>query len=346
MPNFNKCPLTLDERRHGQACLRVEVSPGGWSTCQICSISDPTSRLAAAVDQRDPDATSDHEIDKHIHKHIDDADFPTALNVLIQSGLDVRSNGHLLLQRALYGPIDHSLKVVDEIAAAGDIELFDHLVARGANSKRCLALHAVLRCKDAAKMVAMIDHLIDIHQMDVNFNNEDLRDYFHASPDSGGPLHAAVYHKNLVAVKHLLKRGADPKGVERYQDAYRFKGTYRCGVMHLAIDGDCSIPQAYLPAVGPLLDAGANIDHAFIYAVERNMVGAAKSCLDRGVDPTAALKEVDDREARKLAGTPEDEDESMWEQEERELEHDPEAAERRREMIELLAMVRERQIVQ
>ncbi|KAK6438004.1 hypothetical protein LTR95_005792 [Oleoguttula sp. CCFEE 5521] len=353
-----------------QVC--AEHRSGRQTRCEICAIKDPTFRKAVAADQQVPSAPSQYEIKTRLREHINDPDPSIALDALVESGLDVRTNGHCALQDfadspkilcwlleqgidanrtdhdreesgfRLYGPIEHSLKVLNNIGATGNIELFDHVVARGADPLRSFALHSVSRCKDPEKTVNMIDHLIDVHHMDVNFDNESLRDYFHASPDSGGPLHAAVYHKNLVAAEHLLKCGADPEGVERYQDANGFKGTYRCCVMHLAIDGDCSITCPYLPAVGPLLDAGANIDHAFIYAVERNMVGAATACLDRGVDPTAALKEVDDREARRLAGTPEDEDEATRELEEEELEHHPEAAERRREMKELMKMLKQR----
>nr|OQO26870.1 hypothetical protein B0A51_06386 [Rachicladosporium sp. CCFEE 5018] len=226
--------------------------------------------------------------------------------------------------------------------SAGNIELFDHVVARGADPLRSLALHSVSRCKDPEKTVAMIDHLVDVHHMDVNFDNESLRDYFHDAPDSGGPLHAAIHHQNLVAVQHLLKRGANANGIKRWQDAYGITGWIDCGVLYNAIVGHYNSPGPMLSALEPLLDAGVSIDTALSYAVELNRVDAARLCLARGVDPTAAIKVVDDREARRLARTPEGEDEAMWELEESELEHDSEAAERRREMNELMKTLRQR----
>nr|OQO23688.1 hypothetical protein B0A51_11832 [Rachicladosporium sp. CCFEE 5018] len=98
-----------------------------------------------------------------------------------------------------------------------------------------------------------------------------------------------------------------------------------------------------LCALEPLLDAGASIDTAFSYAVEHNRVDAARLCLRRGVDPTAAIKAVDDREARRLAGTPEGEDEAMWELEEDDLLRRPEVMQRREEMKALLAVLRQTQ---
>ena len=42
----------------------------------------------------------------------------------------------------LTGPNDTSLKVLNSVAARGDIELYDHLIARGADQSRSLALHS------------------------------------------------------------------------------------------------------------------------------------------------------------------------------------------------------------
>jgi hypothetical protein len=98
---------------------------------------------------------------------------------------------------------DFSLKVLNNVSANGDIALFDHLVARGADPHRSLALHSVSRCKDPAKTKAMIFHLLDVHHMPIEANNEDLRDYFHASGDSGMPLNCAVHRKTSWPCKHF-----------------------------------------------------------------------------------------------------------------------------------------------
>ena len=173
------------------------------------------------------------------------------------------------------GGFDHSLKVLNNIAKNGDIELFDHIVSRGADPLRSTALHAVSLCRNDGKMAAMIDHLLDHHHMDIEADNEKLRDVFQVLPDSGSPLVCAIYHENVAAVQKLLDRGANPKG------SGRTPVTQSIG--HYFFSG-------FLPALDPLLDAGADVDHAFRYAVCRNNAEAAKMCFERGADPTHTLE--------------------------------------------------------
>jgi hypothetical protein len=132
------------------------------------------------------------------------------LDWMIEHGADInrtdysRTDGGL----GLAGTVDTSLKVPNGVAARGDIELYDHLVARGADQSRSLALHCASRCKDAGKFTAMIDHLLDKYYMHIEFDNEKLRNHFGMVGDSGTPLRSAVYHQNLAAVHKLLARGA------------------------------------------------------------------------------------------------------------------------------------------
>ncbi|OQO11094.1 hypothetical protein B0A48_05349 [Cryoendolithus antarcticus] len=349
-----------------QVC--AEHRSGRQTRCRICAIKNPAFRKAVAVDQQVPGAPSQNDICERLREHINDPDPSIALDALVESGLDVRTNGHCALQDfadspkilcwlleqgidanrtdhdreesgfRLYGPIEHSLKVLNNIGATGNIELFDHVVARGADPLRSFALHSVSRCKDPEKTVNMIDHLIDVHHMDVNFDNDSLRDYFDDAPDSGGPLHAAIHHQNLVAVQHLLKRGANANGIKRWQDGY---GWHNCGVLDNAIIGRYNSPGPMLSALEPLLDAGASIDSAFSYAVEANRVDAARLCLARGVDPTVVIKVVDDCEASRLAGSPEGDYEAMWELEADDSLPRPEVVQRREEMKELLALLKQ-----
>ena len=115
---------------------------------------------------------------------------------------------------------------------------------------------------------------MDHHHMDIEANNKDLRrDFFDDGPDTGSPLTLAIYHQNLAAVQKLIDRGANVK----------------CPSPVAKAIGDCYF-SGFLPALGPLLDAGADKDCAFEYAVDRNNVEAAKICIARGVDPTHTLE--------------------------------------------------------
>jgi hypothetical protein len=110
--------------------------------------------------------------------------------------------------------------------------------------------------------------------MDLEADLEDLADpdHFFTGHDTGTPLCCAISCENLTAFRELLKRGADPHES-----------------VALAIGGICC--DGWLPAVGPLLDAGVNADRALERAVRVNNVAAASICLQRGADPKSALEE-------------------------------------------------------
>lgn len=117
----------------------------------------------------------------------------------------------------------------------------------------------------------MIDYFLDVHHMDIEANNEDLRNFFHAAGDSGTPLKCAVFYNNLAAVTRLLERGADPRKT-----------------LFSAIDNSPVSP--WLPAIAPLLQAGGDPNDAFAYAVDNLNFEAAKICLDKGADPAKVLR--------------------------------------------------------
>lgn len=176
---------------------------------------------------------------------------------------------------------DYSLKVLNIVAAAGDIELFDHLVSRGADPHRSMALHRAGKCPDPEKSIAMIDHLLDKHHMDIEANSEDLRRTID-SIDAGTPLNCAIYYQNLTAFKHLLKRGARPSGVMD-QIVGRF------GI------------HPFLPALGPLLDAGADPDDALEFVIRTDDIEAARLCVEAGADPKAIISSQEARAMRLAA---------------------------------------------
>lgn len=132
-------------------------------------------------------------------------------------------------------------------------------------------------------MTAMIDHLLDVHHMNIDANNEDLRDFFHAEGDSGTPLNCAVHYHNLPAVEKLLARGSNPEAA-----------IYRAIAF--------SISKPWLPAVGPLLEAGADPNLALRIAVGYLQIDAAKICIEKGADPTLVLKRQEAKIAKQLAG--------------------------------------------
>jgi ankyrin repeat protein len=186
--------------------------------------------------------------------------------------------------RRLIDMRDYSLKVLNQIAALGDIELFDHLVSHGADPQRSMALHRASKCPDPEKAIAMIDHLLDKHLLNIEANNADFLTAID-SPDAGTPLNLAVHYRNLATVKHLLKRGAQPRDAAN-----------QCAVMLGA--------TPFLPALGPLLEAGADPDDALRVVIRTNDIEAARLCVEAGADPRAIISSQEARAAR-LAVRPE-----------------------------------------
>lgn len=96
--------------------------------------------------------------------------------------------------------------------------------------------------------------------MDVNANNEDLRDSFDHSNDSGTPLNCASSYKNVAAVQHLLKREADPEAGDLPPTAHAIGNWDR---------------EKFLPALPALFEAGASANKALDTAVLLGDVEAA-----------------------------------------------------------------------
>ena len=164
-----------------------------------------------------------------------------------------------------------------------------------------MSLHRASKCQDARKSIAMIDHLLEKHHMDIEANNDDMRDKIDHSDDSGTPINCAVYYRNLAAVNHLLKRGAKPSDAA-YQSAGRRWGA--------------TAYEPFLPALGPLLDAGANPDRTLRIAVYIDNIEAARICLKAGADPREIISSQEARAAR-LAARPEvcSDDDEYWDEE-------------------------------
>lgn len=206
---------------------------------------------------------------------------------LLDRGVDVNKTDHLRTDTgARPGQChDYSLKILNNVAANGDIAFFDYLVTtRGADPHRSLALHCASKCTDPLKTTAMIHHLLDVHHMQIEADNEELRDFFHFAGDSGTQLNCAVFYQNLPALLTLLDRGANAS-----------RAVYR--------SMDNVLIEAWLPALGPLLDAGADPNNAFEYAVDHLNFEAAKLCLQKGADPTRVLRKQQVKAAKKASGS-------------------------------------------
>ena len=54
----------------------------------------------------------------------------------------------------------------------GDVELFEHLVAHGADASKSIALHRVAECRDAQLTTKMIVHLIENHKFAVDADDK------------------------------------------------------------------------------------------------------------------------------------------------------------------------------
>ena len=163
---------------------------------------------------------------------------------------------------------NRTCEVLNVAAHHGDIDLFDHLVARGADPSRSNALHYAASCKNAVKATAMITHLIETHHLDPNASDScgGLNELLDLPGGLGdpyrNPLDYAVSGGNLPAVEALLKFGADPSNFI-----------------------DEAIEEKQAPAVKILLEAGADCSKSFPRAVTTDFLEGAELCLQYGADP-------------------------------------------------------------
>jgi ankyrin repeat protein len=258
---------------------------------------------------------------------IDSRDFARdreTLDWLLDQGVDINRTDTARLDNGfnLYpGGTDSSLHLLNKVAAHGDIELFDHLVSRGADDSLSTALHSASWCRDPDLSVAMARHLLDKHHMDVNSNNEDFRNFFHDAHDTGTPLCSAVLNRNLAVILLLLERGASPKDPDMRPISYALKD-----------DG-------FLPAIEALLRASIDPTSALKKAIGYQNLAAANICIELGADPTSALDKAFKHEEQRVqrVARAEASDESRTESEYEEVLEKRATAERISEaMIELL----------
>lgn len=187
---------------------------------------------------------------------------------------------------------DHSVRVLNRAAKQGSIEMFDHLVARGADPRRSIALHHACLGKSASQAAAMVSHLVTHHHFDVNGTSEPdgVRKITWwnsgSSPCDAPPLSWALYREQLygdgedAVVEALLANGAEP-----------------CDdVVETAAAG-----YGTLSALDLLLKAGGQAAAGLLYAVEHDRLDAARLCLEHGADANAVeMTEDISEETREL----------------------------------------------
>jgi hypothetical protein len=107
------------------------------------------------------------------------------------------------------------LGILNNTAALGDIELFDHLVSRGADISKSIVLHTATDCPFPIKTKAMIIHLIEKYVFD-SYGDDNavglrkLSGLGSGPGDSGVPLEFAIIHRNPTAAQVLFEKEADP----------------------------------------------------------------------------------------------------------------------------------------
>ncbi|KAK9419940.1 putative Zn(2)-C6 fungal-type domain-containing protein [Seiridium unicorne] len=244
------------------------------------------------------------------------------LKLLFEHGFDIKGQGHLVLEDVVdsretlgwlidhgvdincpdssrttrgvecyKGEFDHSLGVLNNAAARGDIAMFDYLISRGADLSRSRALHHASRCRDPTKTEAMILHLINNYGLDVDeVKDEGLRNItftYNRVLDTGTPLNCAVVHRNMAALTTLLKQGANPNSGPNGRQSYEAPA-------NTAIMPNNRRP--WVEALEPLFKAGADPSGTLIQAVESDDIEAAKICLKYGGE----LAEVFEVEGEKI----------------------------------------------
>ncbi|KAK8119330.1 uncharacterized protein PG998_003956 [Apiospora kogelbergensis] len=270
--------------------------------------ADPSSldiRGISTLDQLKLLSRYGFDIKRHGHLVLEDVvDSREALEWLLDQGVDInqpdskRTTGGVLVTGSGY---DHSLGVLNNVAARGDIDTFDWLVSRGADPSLSRSLHHVPRIIDedasvGGKTEAMINHLLDNHGFEVDkVKDEPLRKLgfdYQRIRDNGSPLNCSVVHKNMSALTALLKRGADANGGPASDHA----------PAHTAI----TLRSPWLPALAPLFEAGADPTSALVQAVLSDNVDAARICLEHGADVDAVKEE--EKLTREEQGVDEDDE--------------------------------------
>ena len=108
------------------------------------------------------------------------------LDWLLDQGVDINRTDTQRLDNGFNlapGETDRSLHLLNNVAADGNIALFDCLVDRGADPTLSTALHSASACKDPDLSRAMVCHLLDRYGMDINSNSDDFRDFVHDADD-------------------------------------------------------------------------------------------------------------------------------------------------------------------
>jgi hypothetical protein len=209
----------------------------------------------------------------------DFANRPEVLDYLLSQGSDVTRtdcrreyNG----RNVIPGRIDTSLHLLDQVAALGDVNLFNKLVSLGADPLKSEALHRASKCHDEAKSVAMISCLIDRHNMSMEVKlHAAYTNGLDTGPERGTPLCSAIYNRNLPVAAELLRRS-------KKDDLW--------SAIVTAMGG--SRVQYNEPALHLLLDhGGLDLQKVLDEAIHCDNLRAATVSLEHGADAAFVLRE-------------------------------------------------------
>lgn len=204
------------------------------------------------------------------------------MDFFLDHGVDVNTTGEFVtrdndvLRYVGYAHLPKGCTVfLNHAALIGDLEMFDHLVSRGADPARSNALHfaAQHETQDLATMTSLMRHLIEKHGFDI-----DARDHtggipvertypVNSSYQPAEPVRWAAYHDNPISLQALINLGANP--APAVYDA---------------------VTKNHIECLHILLKTGVDASEALALAAKRNHIEAAQLTLEYGATARQALE--------------------------------------------------------
>lgn len=205
------------------------------------------------------------------------------MDFFLDHGVDINATGEFVnrdngvlgySEPYAYVPKGHTV-FLNHAALKGDLQMFDHLVSRGADPARSDALHfaAQHENQDLATMTSLMQHLIDKYGFDVDARDDSggipvERTYpVNMSYQPAEPVRWAAYHNKPASLQALINLGANP--APAVYDAAT-KNHIEC--LHI------------------LLKTGVDASEALALAAKRNHLQAAQLALEYGATARQALE--------------------------------------------------------
>ncbi|KAK6209011.1 hypothetical protein LQW54_006759 [Pestalotiopsis sp. IQ-011] len=214
---------------------------------------------------------------------IDNFDSQDLVDFFLDHGVDINATGEfvtwdngVLRYVRPYAHVPKGCTVfLNHAALKGDLEMFDHLVSRGADPARSNALHFAARHEnqDLATITSIMRHLIEKHGFDI-----DARDHtggipvertypVNSSDQPTEPVRWAAYHDKPASLQALINLGASP--APAVYDA---------------------ATKNHIECLQILLKTGVDASEALALAAKRNYIQAAQLTLEYGATARQALE--------------------------------------------------------